>query len=190
MSTITYAVLSSLSFSRVANHPSISRAVTAAGAVLLACLAALCFRAAWHDLQTDPIAQNALLSPEPSGAIGATDQKIRRAPASDYLTGLLMTLFNPMTLLFWFTGVPAVAASVGPDHGQIPQAAGGGLPMICTGVFIGTISWVVCFAGLLTLAGARSRRRTRWLALADAAGGVAMLAFAVLDLLRLVRPFL
>jgi hypothetical protein len=106
-----------------------------------------------------------------------------------------MTLLNPMTLAFWFVVVPAA----------IPAATGGGgsehrgrdLPIICAGVFAGTIAWVLAFAGLMSLAVRRGlgtdlgrhaqQRRRAWLAAADAMGGTVLLGFAAAALLRSVR---
>jgi hypothetical protein len=55
-------------------------------------------------------------------------------------------------------------------------------------VFAGTVSWVVFFAGVLSLAG--KFRRNWWLAAADAAGGAAMLVFAAAALLSSIRSLL
>ena len=109
------------------------------------------------------------------------------AAGSAYLTGLAMTLFNPMTLAFWFTVVPAQATPDGPGGG-IPKEGASALPIIGLGVFIGTIGWVLVFSGLLGWAG--RYRRNWWMALADGAGGVVLLGFAVLAFLRLTRPFI
>jgi hypothetical protein len=56
------------------------------------------------------------------------------------------------------------------------------LPIICAGVFAGTIAWVVFFTSLLSLSG-RLRRRW-WLVLADEFGGVLLLWFAGVLLLK------
>jgi threonine/homoserine/homoserine lactone efflux protein len=97
-----------------------------------------------------------------------------------------MTLFNPMTLAFWFTVVPGQI-----PRGDAPNSPTGGLPalpVVCAGVFLGTVSWVISFAGLLGWAG-RYRKRV-WLAAADAVGGVILLGFGIVGLLRLLRSFL
>jgi L-lysine exporter family protein LysE/ArgO len=95
-----------------------------------------------------------------------------RAGHSHYLTGLLMTLFNPLTLAFWLTVVPARFAS---DTSGI-QAHQRSLPILCAGVFIGTIAWVLLFVGLLAVVG--QTRRRAWMIGADATGGAVLLAFA------------
>jgi len=96
-----------------------------------------------------------------------------------YITGLLMTLLNPITLLFWFAAVPSVLA------GRSQQPASD-LPMICAGVFVGTISWVIGFAGALAIVG--RWRRGLWMFLADAFGGTTLLAFAAYAVWRAVHP--
>jgi hypothetical protein len=68
--------------------------------------------------------------------------------------------------------------------------------MICAGVFVGTLAWVVVFTGLLSLATRRARsrggatRRHAWLAWADAIGGFVLLGFALAALWRLSGAFL
>jgi hypothetical protein len=56
------------------------------------------------------------------------------------------------------------------------------------GVFIGTLMWVLCFAGALAWAG--RWRKNWWLALADLAGAVVLFCFAALEVWRATRPAL
>jgi len=98
-----------------------------------------------------------------------------------YLTGVLLTLVNPLTLAFWFVAVPGTL-------GPITDAPRRDLPMICAGVFVGTLGWVMLFSGVLALAG--RWRRAWWPALADAIGGVTLLGFAAATLWRLRGSFL
>jgi L-lysine exporter family protein LysE/ArgO len=95
-----------------------------------------------------------------------------------YLTGLLMTSLNPFTWAFWFIALPARV-------GTITARPREDLPIICTGVFLGTIAWVIFFCGVLSAAG-RYRRRW-WLVLADEFGGVLLLWFAAALLLKSVE---
>jgi threonine/homoserine/homoserine lactone efflux protein len=85
------------------------------------------------------------------------------------LTGLLMTLLNPMTLAFWFVAVPGTVGSITRNPAQ-------DLPIICIGVFVGTIAWVLFFCTSLSVLG--RWRRAWWLAVADAIGGLMLLGFA------------
>jgi threonine/homoserine/homoserine lactone efflux protein len=167
---VIYAVVSSLSFAALLSKLLVARVVSIIGVILLLYLAGMCFRAAWQALGVDPI--------EATTLEGSPQALPRRSSMSAYLTGFLMTLLNPMTLIFWFTVVP----------GQIPQGLAAGLPTICAGVFIGTISWVIGFSGALAWAG--RYRKNWWMAVADTVGGVALLGFAVAGLLRLLRSFL
>lgn len=182
---VTYAALSSLSFARLLNRPGVVNLIACAGAVLLAWLGVACLGAALKALRSDPI---------------AADDGISSASHADplhssYVTGLLMTLLNPMTLAFWFTVVPAATAVAGSVASTAPascqltkltQEATSYLPITCAGVFIGTLAWVCVFSGLLALAG--RRKRNGWLAAADAVGGVTLLSFAAVMVWRLIRP--
>jgi threonine/homoserine/homoserine lactone efflux protein len=194
---VFYAVVSTLSFTRVLNQPTILLIVTAGGAFLLAYLGIQCLRAARTAWRNDPLAVlNDPMHADTAEAEAGGGAATRRAAHSAYLTGLLMTLLNPMTLAFWFSGALVAGRSVGSaamEDAQIPKAAAHHLPMICAGVFIGTAAWVFTFSGLLAWASSRTSgssgtaRRRRWLALADAAGGTTLLAFAALAFLRLVQ---
>jgi L-lysine exporter family protein LysE/ArgO len=162
---VGYAIVSSLSFARVLTHPLAVKVVSGAGVALLAYLAVLCFRGAARDLRRDPLRA----------------QPIEQPTHSAYFTGLLITALNPMTIAFWFTVVPAASA-------KAPRDAAGQLPWVCSGVFLGTIAWVVAFAGVLAWAG--RFRKNWWLAAADAVGGATLLAFAGASFLRLLHSFL
>ena len=165
---VLYAVLASVGIERLARNAIIEWTLRAGSVALLTYLGIMCLRSEREAWRHDPIR-----SAEQSGA-----PALSRARA--YTTGFLMTLLNPMTLAFWFVAVPALAGPVADDRRH--------LPTICIGVFAGTVSWVVCFAGTLALAG--RFRRNWWLAAADAAGGAALLVFAAFALLSSLRPFL
>jgi len=158
---VTYAILTSLFFHAVIDKPAIQLGVGIPGVLLLGFLGIMSLRAAMQHLHRDPLET----TPRPGSAHAA------------YLTGLLMTLLNPMTLGFWFVAVPARVASITED----PRRQ---LPMICAGVFIGTLGWVIVFSGVLAWAG--RFRRNWWLALADGIGGLVLLGFAVLAAWHLV----
>lgn len=163
---ITYAALSSLSLQWVLDRPAMWWSIEIAGIMFLLYLSLLSFRAAgraWRGKES--------IQPE-------------NAPAQHgvaYLTGVLMTLLNPMTLGFWFLAVPAAL-------GGVTRAPGRDLPLICAGVFIGTIAWVIGFAG--TMAWAGRWRRAGWLAAADAVGGAVLFCFAIVQVWRGVRRLL
>src|SRR2546423_572312 len=131
---VTYAILSSLGFKFLLDRTVLYWPLLILGVGLLTYLGVMC----WISAMRLTVAGGADVARE-------IEQQPPRAHAA-YLTGLLMTLLNPMTLGFWFVAVPNVA-------GQLSQRPTRDLPMICVGVFIGTISWVVGFAGALRIAG-------------------------------------
>jgi L-lysine exporter family protein LysE/ArgO len=167
---VGYAVLTSIGVERLAQIPLLGWTLRVGGTALLAFLGAACFAGERRAWRADPVSGGE----RPVGGTGG-------GAAGAYATGLLMTLLNPMTLAFWFMAVPALA-------GQVADGARHDLAIVCSGVFAGTVSWVVFFAGVLALAG--RYRRNWWLAAADAIGGAALLVFAAAALLSSVRAFL
>jgi L-lysine exporter family protein LysE/ArgO len=175
---VCYAVLTSLGMARLTAAPALGWSLRVGGMTLLAYLGLMCFRSereAWH---ADPVT---------TGGAPATQPHVRRGAGGDYVVGLLMTLLNPMTLAFWFVAVPAIVGTAAAGNSSADDTRRD-LPLVCAGVFAGTISWVVCFAG--TLAWAGRFRRNWWLAAADAAGGAALLVFAAAALLSSIRSLL
>jgi len=167
---LTYAILASLSLGAIVSRPAVKWLVTVAGIGLIFWLGIQSLRAAARHLRADPLAQ----PPMPPAEPGLTHQAALLTQHSSgtfgaYGTGLLMTLLNPFTLVFWFVAVPGAGAiTKDPRHD---------LPMICAGIFIGTIGWVIFFAGVLGWLG--RWRRPWWLAAADGAGGTMLLALTV-----------
>ncbi len=158
---VTYALLSSFSLGSLVTRPGIRWPVGIGGSLFLLYLGVQSLRSVPRHLKADPIAQ------------GRTGKDLTRWA---YLTGVLMTLLNPMTLVFWFLELPSL--------GAITQDPRRDLPMICAGVFIGTLSWVLLFCGVLS--GLGRWRKKSWLAAADALGGLMLLALAILNLWRLI----
>ena len=180
---VCYASLSSLSLGQFLNRPAVVPWLQGASALLFAYLGVMCLVAALKAYRTDPLAgaaQAAAASRDPVGGAWR-----------GYVTGVLMTALNPMTLAFWFVAVPGLVGSVSEPSADSATASfteepGAGLPILCAGVFIGTVGWVICFAGALELAeryrlGRRdgpARGGGGLAVVADAVGGVMMLAFA------------
>lgn len=164
---VVYALLSTFSFVKVLTAPMVLLPIALLGTLLLAYLGIQCLKAARQAWKVDPLASS-------DAVIEGGDA--RRSVRRSYVTGVLMTLLNPMTLAFWFLVVPAAGAG-GPD-----AATGYALPLLCAGVFLGTSAWVIFFSSLLSVAhratGRNPDRRRKWLALADAIGGLALLGFA------------
>src|SRR5204862_7789906 len=90
-----YAILASQGLRRVVDRPAILITLGIAGAVVLLMLAAMCFRGAWQAARSNSVE---FTEPAPS--------KILAAARNAYLTGVLMTLLNPMTIAFWFVAAP------------------------------------------------------------------------------------
>jgi L-lysine exporter family protein LysE/ArgO len=164
---VLYAVLTSFGIQWVAQSKFLGWFLRIGGVLLLSYLGVMSLLGEREAWRADPISTPGAASPAGAG----------RA----YASGLLMTLFNPMTLAFWFVAVPFLAVHGGTGARQH-------LPLVCAGVFVGTIGWVVFFTGALALAG--RFRRNGWLAGADAVGGAVLLVFAAAALLSSVRALL
>ncbi len=155
---VAYAVAVSLAgvgLRNVQMHPLASAGLGLAGGALLAYLGIACLRhaAKWE----------------------AIDTSVPPSSAKNYLTGLLMTSLNPMTIGFWFVAVPAAVVKVTPEPAR-------DLPTICVGVFIAAFTWVCAFAGIISQAGRMGKKR--WMQIADIIGGGLLLAFAGLAIWR------
>ena len=165
---VFYAVLTSVGIEKVARVRLVEWSLRIGGILLLSYLGVMSLRGERDAWRTDPLTPG-------TGEASKTDA------ARSYITGLLMTLLNPMTLAFWFVAVPILATPGG-------RGAGANLALVCAGVFAGTIGWVIFFAGALALAG--RYRKNWWLAAADAVGGAALLVFAAAALLSSLRSLL
>ena len=157
---VTYAILTSLGVRPLLARPRVMAALGIAGAAVLAYLGVMCFVGAARQWR--------------AVASGSNSEKLSER---HYVTGLAMTSLNPMTLAFWCIVVPGLV-------GQWSANPVRDLPWVCAGVFFGAISWVVCFAGMMTWVGRRGKRAT-WL-IADLAGGTMLLAFAAYALCRVL----
>jgi hypothetical protein len=91
-----------------------------------------------------------------------------------------MTAPQPYTLLLRFTAVPATVAVNG-------HSAGGELPMMYFGVFIGTLARVVCFTLTLSVV---KRMFGRGLVVTNAVGDALLICFAALLLWQSARRLL
>jgi len=163
---VSYAVVASLSLGSMMKNLWALRIVGLCGAAILAWLGIASLRGAFA---VAPIAEaNPDSAPQPQAQ-------------RNYLTGLLMTAVNPMTLVFWFAVVP----------GTVPAGAAHpvrDLLFVCVGVFLATIGWVIGFAGTLAFLGSFGKQK--WVRIVDAAGGVILLAFAAFAIWRVARSFL
>lgn len=156
-----YAVVTSVAAVPIQGYPKARLTIGILGALFLGYLALQCFRGGIAARKAPPADLDA---PPP-----------RISHHTHYLTGLLMTSLNPMTLLFWFVAFP----------GTVLQFArsGSDLPIVAAGVFVGALGWAISFACLIGYLGGFGKRR--WLAWVDFAGGAMLLAFAVQTIWKL-----
>jgi L-lysine exporter family protein LysE/ArgO len=153
-----YVVLAAMSVRLYLDYPMVETTVALLGAGLLIYLGVNCLRSVRRVLR--------------AGDLTAAEEPPRR----NYLTGVVMTATNPMTLAFWFVVIPAIGSISSEDRRHTI-----GLTL---GVMIGALSWVMFFVGLMSLAGRNSKRFT--MVAADLAGGIMLLGFAVLPIWRIV----
>jgi L-lysine exporter family protein LysE/ArgO len=158
---VTYAILVSLSIRPVIDRPWLVTILTLFGSAFLGYLGYLCLRDFFRDVEPD---------------LSADSRPVTRG----YVTGLLMTSLNPMTLVFWFVGVPGQAASL--------RDPGMELPLLSAGVFLGAVSWVLFFAGLITAVGSMAKHRA--MRLANLAGGFMLVGFAAAAIWQWARKTL
>jgi L-lysine exporter family protein LysE/ArgO len=163
---VVYALVASVALLPVMRYPVLLKVLGVGGGLFLGWLGLLCLRSAARGHVDSPEAEGS--DAVPAAAPG------RRV--GHYATGLLMTALNPMTLLFWFVGVPGTVAG-------LAGSSRGALPLVAAGVFAGAIGWVVFFT---TLIGHLHRfGGQRWLRWIDLAGGVTLLAFAARSIWRI-----
>jgi L-lysine exporter family protein LysE/ArgO len=166
---VLYALLTSFGVRFVLDHQWVLTTLTLLGAGLLAYLGVQCFRSARRQLHS----QRPGFPVDPT--LPPSQPMAEPPPTRNYVTGLLMTGLNPMTLVFWFVVVPGMVGQISPDPARE-------LPFICAGVFIGALSWVLFFASIMSAAGRISRHTV--LVCADLVGGVLLLAFALVAIWR------
>lgn len=174
---VVYAIVASVGWAPLIGHAWVTYLLGTAGVLLLLYLAAICFRGVFAAMRATGAGDRfggVRFGGDGAAAIGA-GPSIR----STYVTGLLMTFFNPMTLAFWFVVLPAMAMKLTDDPRH-------DLPFLCAGVFIGAWGWCFCFAGALSILG--RFRRDLWAVVADAVGGVVLLGFAVVAAARMIAP--
>jgi threonine/homoserine/homoserine lactone efflux protein len=159
---VSYAVLYAVGVAQFTRHPAVYWPLAMAGVGLLAFLGIMNLRSA-RSAGRDELLEQA----GPAASLHGS-----------YLTGVLMTATNPMTIAFWFTVLPALA-------GRITDQPRRDLPLICIGVALGALSWVFSFSGLLSLAG--RFRKPWWMTAADEVGGVMLIGLAAVALLRAVQ---
>jgi L-lysine exporter family protein LysE/ArgO len=109
-----------------------------------------------------------------------TDNKIDthtpRLPRQQYLSGLLLTLSNPMTILFW-ASISAQVVNLTKSHPYATIYAG-------IGVIIGTFSWVVLLNVFIHFT--KHKISDRAINILNKIGGIILLGFAGLGIYRFI----
>lgn len=155
---VLYALLYWLGFEQITSIVWVYWTLTAGGIILLTYLGSMSLYNAIRDSREQTLAS---IPPE--------------TVQGGYLTGVLMTATNPLTLAYWFSVLPAAL-------GGNTVRAWRDLPIICLGVLIGTLGWVVFVSSLLDYAG--RYRKPWWLRAADGIGGCVMLGLAAMAVWR------
>ena len=187
---VGYAIVTSFTLVPVMRYPRVLTVLSGAAAVFLIYLAWQCLRAALggHKENEGKVAAatETLKNFGASSMPTPTSKTPAPPPAAHYVTGLLLTALNPMTLAFWFVAVPGAVAGLIADGGTRSGGVGA-LPLVCGGVFAGAFGWVCFFTTLIGRLGRFGGQR--WLGWIDLAGGLTLLAFAVRTIWRLfARP--
>lgn len=94
--------------------------------------------------------------------------------------GYLLTLINPLTILFW-SSVSVQVAIFSHQHAHALYYAG-------LGVLIGTLSWIITLNSLLHIT--RHRLSSQVMRVLNFSGGIILLAFAVFGLLHVFFYYL
>src|SRR5438094_927676 len=98
---VGYAVVTSFMLRPVMQYPRLTQALSLIGGLFLGYLALHCLRSAWRGHETN-VGED---TPVDAAAPGL---RLSR----HYFTGLLLTALNPLTLAFWFVGVPGAVANL------------------------------------------------------------------------------
>lgn len=175
------AVLSCMGYGiQIGNYPAILPILLFVGFMVLAIIGSVSLAngyRAWNDPAHAAPAVNqaseslATLRPSP----GLPRTQLASAPRS-FFAGVGMAVISPYTIVFWLVGLPAVAHKAMKEDQHIAPLLGG--------ILIGTSLWVWAFASLLSWL--KRYSTTWWIVWADLVGGVMLLVFAALALLKLV----
>lgn len=166
---VIFAILASLGVSRLMDRPFLRWPLVITGIVICLWLAFLNFRSAWRATR-QAVSEN----------VDAPAHKKGLPLVGTYAVGFAMTGLNAYTWLWWFTAVPSIAGTLtdNPTHD---------LPMICLGVGVAALTWVLVFASALGLV--RHFAGRTFHVVADAIGGVMLLGFGLLALWKSIgRP--
>lgn len=120
-------------------------------------------------------AQDERLAAAAAGAIGPAGTTLSRSAAA----GLGMAIISPYTIAFWLIALPS-AAHDALEHPRWTWS-------LLAGIAIGTILWIAGFSALLSMIKRYTASSTWWIVWTDLIGGVMLLGFAALALLKLAQ---
>ena len=116
-------------------------------------------------------------------AVVATPSLVGRTTlARSFWAGVGMAVISPYTIVFWIVGLPSAAH----DAMQDPQTTSA----LLLGIGVGTTAWIAGFSALLSTLKRYTANSTWWIVWTDLIGGVMLLAFAALALLKLAQTLL
>jgi threonine/homoserine/homoserine lactone efflux protein len=147
-----------------------------------------------HLPATDPLAPAALtpgaieaaaeLAEEAKLAAAAAGGTLGRGTtvARSVAAGFGMAIISPYTIVFWIVGLPSAAH----DALQQPQYVWA----LLLGIAIGTSLWIAGFSAMLAALKRYTSSSTWWIIWTDLIGGVMLLGFAALALLKLAQTLM
>lgn len=136
---------------------------------------------AWHNpAAVHPVARDG----EDVAALRASPGLLRTQLVStprSFFAGLGMAIISPYTLVFWIVALPSAAHDA--IEQQSPQ-----IWVLLLGILVGTGGWIAMYTAMLAWL---KRYSTNWWEVwADLIGGVMLLVFAALTLLKLATTLL
>ncbi len=161
---LIYIVLLSMGALIILTHPIVLDIVTVLGSFVLAWFGIMALRTKTkvNNIET--------------GADNTTALQTTYAWWRHVSEGLLMTLVNPYTILFW--------SSVSTQIANVAHAGTGSSYLAIIGVIIGTTSWIIVLNA--TLHHTRHRLSAKTMHYLNMAGGLILLGFAVLGIWRVL----
>lgn len=154
---VTYLSLLSFGALQILVHPLVIKIIGIIGALILA----------WFGF-------SALIKAAPQSASAIKEHRAKRSFIRNLLEGYVLTLLNPMTLIFW----SSISATLAVKTHEIPHA----IIYAGIGVLCGTLSWS---NGLnIFVHFTRHKLSNRAMQILNIVGGVILLGFAIVGLWR------
>lgn len=122
-------------------------------------------------------AEDESLAAAAAGAVPPRTSLVRCVAA-----GLGMAIISPYTIAFWLIALPSAAH----DALQYPRWTWA----LLLGIAIGTVCWIAGFSALLSMIKRYTASSTWWIVWTDLIGGVMLLGFAALALLKLAQTLM